>query len=100
MAKNGKSATHDDLINSRLLLFDFSSSKTWELIPFMIFLEEKKIGQEISQITKKTFFFQKHHKRYQFPCFNIMCGHFIRLPQSLVLVNTPLNYQVWQSQSE
>ena len=73
MAKNSKSATHDGLINSRLLLFDFSSLKTWELIPVMMFFEQKYIfwflTQEISQITKKNIFSQKHHKMYQFPCF-------------------------------
>ena len=40
MAKNAKIATHDGLIKSRLLLFDFSSSKTWELTPILMFMEQ------------------------------------------------------------
>ena len=73
MAKNGKIATHDSLINSRLLLFFFSSSKTYELTPIIMFLEQIYffcffVGF-LELKTKKMHLFQKHHNKCQLLCF-------------------------------
>ena len=65
MAKTPKTATQGGLIKSRLLSFDFSSSKTWEWasimmfwvkIDFFRFLLEKYL--EISQKQEKNRFFK------------------------------------------
>ena len=60
MPKNTKTATQGGLIKSGLLLFDFSSSKTWKWVLIMMFYEKNRFFvvfvrfQEISRIFPKT----------------------------------------------